>query len=115
MGYEEYLKEMNNDNEPTFSSDDKFYYAYKVKGLKPYFELGDNKTKTEGRIKANHFMTTTKSYEFVDPEGKGEKSLNAIKKWVKEFKPKEFYATWQKNSMGNFDEIDDGIKVYYKK
>ena len=42
---------------------------------------------------------------------KGKPTLPAVKKWVKENKPSEFYASWKADSSM---WKDDSVEIYYK-
>ena len=43
---------------------------------------------------------------------KGKSTMAAVKKWVKEVKPTEFYARWKQDSS-NYK--DDSVEIFYKK
>jgi len=43
---------------------------------------------------------------------KGKATMASVKRWVKEVKPSEFYARWQKDSA-NYK--DDCVEIFYKK
>ena len=59
--------------------------------------------------KADEFIKTAKK-GYVD--GKGKATLPAVRKWVKENQPSEFYAKWKSDSSWY---KDDSIEIFYKK
>jgi hypothetical protein len=111
MGFRDYLKNGNELNEgtkkPHFGSAEKFNYAYSVDGVQDGFETQIFGRQLDSLRKVREFTNNAKKY---DVNAKGINTMTAVKNWVKEFKPKEFYARWQKDSS-NYK--DDSVEVYY--
>lgn len=42
---------------------------------------------------------------------KGKATMSAVRKWIKEWSPTEFYAQWRKDSS---DYKDDSVKLFFK-
>ena len=58
--------------------------------------------------KLKEFKTNSKSTR-VDAKGKA--TMTAVKEWVKENKPSEFFASWQKDSSSY---KDDSVEIFFK-
>jgi hypothetical protein len=52
-----------------------------------------------------------KSAKSTHVGSKGKATLPAVRKWVKEVKPSEFYAKWKMDSP-NYK--DDSVEIFYK-
>lgn len=86
----------------------KYNYAFKIEGVDPDF-LGQPFGRQIDSLKAiQEFKKGAKSYHVG---AKGKASLGAVKKWLSEEKPSQFYAQWEADSS-NYK--DDSVQVYYK-
>lgn len=95
---------------PSFGTSEGYNYAVNIKGL----DSNDFYTEPFGRSindrkKAKEFAQSAKS-GYADCKGKP--SVPAVRKWIRENNPTEFYAMWKKDS--NFYK-DDSVEIYYKK
>jgi len=90
-----------------FGSDNKYNYGVKLDGVDSDFY-----TKPFGRqleeFKTVKTFTSKAKSEHVDAKGKS--TLTAVKKWVKENNPKQFFAKWQKDTSSY---KDDSVEVFY--
>ena len=93
---------------PFFGSDSEFSYAVKINGI-------DNKFPTMSFGRALPYIRQAKEFEKSaksdEVNAKGKSTLAAVKSWVKDNKPSEFFAKWRKDSK--FYK-DDGVTIYYK-
>lgn len=89
----------------------KFNYAIKINGVDGERLAGGNFGET---ITLNKMMKKAKESgnefkkEHIDAKGKG--TLPAVKTWLKEKKPSQFYAKWQKDSSSY---KDDSVEIKY--
>ena len=96
---------------------------------KPYFGLNDTKKKNcavqingiendfltkpfgqqiDAMKKLKEFKTNAKSTRV---DAKGKPTMAAVKEWVKENKPSEFFASWEKDSSSY---KDDSVEIFFK-
>ena len=95
---------------PGFGEADGFYFAVQIDSL----ERNDFFTQPFGRSigdmkKAQTWAETAKT-GYVDAKGKN--TMPAVKKWIKDNKPTEFYARWKKDKLGEYS--DDSVEISYK-
>ena len=94
-----------------FGKADKFNFAVKLKSLSDNEIFSMNfSDRINAMAQAKKFMndpSTKKGYVGA----KGKATMPAVKQWVKENKPSEFYAQWQGDSS-NYK--DDSVEIYYK-
>ena len=58
--------------------------------------------------KLKEFKTNSKS---IRVDAKGKATMTAVKEWVKENKPSEFFASWEKDSSSY---KDDSVEIFFK-
>lgn len=80
----------------------------KIKGVDKEFYKAPFGRQIDDLKKVKAFIETAKTY-YVDAKRKG--TLAAVKQWLKEKKPSEYYAKWKKDSS-NYK--DDSVQVYYR-
>jgi len=98
------------DKKPSFGKAGKNNYAVKIESL----DRNDFYNQSFGRQldDLRKIKEWKKEAKIGDADAKGKATLSAVKKWIKENKPKEFYASWQADSS-NYK--DDSVEIYYKK
>jgi len=84
----------------------KYFTAIKIEGIDSDEFLRNFAGKVKYRAKIDEFKAKAKTY---DLDTKGKKTLPQIKKFIKEYNPKEYYIVWKDSS--NYH--DDSIVVYY--
>lgn len=96
-------------NKPSFGRVDKFNYAVKIDTL----DSNDFYTQILGRQLEDlkKVKDWQKDAKIAYIGAKGKSTMTAVKQWVKDNNPKEFYAHWQADS--NFYK-DDSVKIAYK-
>jgi hypothetical protein len=80
----------------------------KIKGVDKEFYKAPFGRQLEDLKKVKAFIETAKSY-YVGAKGRG--TLAAVKQWIKETSPSEYYAKWKKDSS-NYK--DDSVQVFYR-
>ncbi len=58
--------------------------------------------------KLKEFKTNSKSTRI---DAKGKATMTVVKEWVKENKPSEFFASWEKDSSSY---KDDSVEIFFK-
>lgn len=91
----------------TFAKTRDFTYAYKVDGITPGFHTAPFGRQLDDLKKARTFMESAKSYHVG---AKHRSTLAAVREWVKEHKPSQFYAKWTSDS-DNYK--DDSVQIFY--
>lgn len=91
-----------------FGADSKFSYAVEVSGVSKDFFKQPFGRQMDDMKKLKEFMSSAKK---THVGAKGKSTMAAVKKWVKEAKPSQYYAKWQSDSA-NYK--DDSVEVYYK-
>ena len=80
----------------------------KIKGVDKEYYRAPFGRQMDDLKKVKAFMETAKT-AYVNAKHKG--TLTAVKRWIKETSPSEYYAKWRKDSS-NYK--DDSVKVYYR-
>ncbi len=96
---------------PFFGSADGNYYAVSLDdavGGNDFPERGFGRIMDNRSVLAEFMRDARKTY--VDAKGKD--TLQAVKKWAKQVKPSQFYASWKQDSSSY---SDDSVEVYYIK
>lgn len=91
-----------------FGADSKFSYAVEVSGVAKDFFKQPFGRQIDDMKKLKEFMSSAKK---THVGAKGKSTMAAVKAWVKEAKPSQYYAKWQSDSA-NYK--DDSVEVYYK-
>lgn len=96
-------------SKPAFGSDSDYSYAIKVDAL----DRNDFYTQIWGRQLSDirKIEAWVKTAKRADIDTKHKASLATVKAWVKDNKPREFYAKWKKDSTWY---KDDGVEIFYK-
>lgn len=89
---------------------DGFSWAVKLDGINPEFPKEPFGRQIDGLRRSRVFVKEpdTKSYHVG---AKGKSTLAAVRAWVKETKPSEFYARWKSDSS---IYKDDSVEIFYK-
>ncbi len=82
-------------------------YIFQVDGVNPSFVSRCLGQQLDDLRKIGEFKATARKYHVY---AKGKATLAAVKKWVREFKPKQFYACWGVDSP-NYK--DDSVEVFF--
>jgi len=91
-----------------FGSFEGMSYAVKIDGIpNDYYSLPFGR-KIDYRNKIKEFKADAKS-TYVG--AKGESTMKAVKKWVKEMGVSQFYASWKSDSRMH---SDDSVEIFYK-
>lgn len=91
----------------TFDSINGFNFAYRVEGVEPgYHRFGYGK-KIRDIHNVNEFKMVAKSF-YVGAKKKP--TISAVRLWVKENKPSQFWACWKTDT--DFYK-DDSVQVWY--
>ena len=95
---------------PYFGLDDtkKKNCAVQINGIENDFRSKPFGQQIDSMKKLKEFKTNSKSTR-VDAKGKA--TMTAVKAWVKENKPSEFYASWEKDSTYY---KDDSVEIFFK-
>ena len=95
---------------PAFGTSDGSSYAVQINNL----DSNDFPSQPFGRQMDD--MKKVREWQKTAKKGyagaKGKATLPAVKKWVKENQPSEFYAKWKADS-GSWK--DDSVEIFYKK
>jgi len=83
-------------------------YAYKVEGVNTDFHTMPFGRQLDDMRKIREFMEGATSYHVGC---KGKASLSAVRQWIKERKPTQFYAKWRADSA---NWKDDSVEIFYK-
>ena len=104
---EEVLNEKG--KKPAFGNSEGKSYAVQINSLdsNEFFKQPFGRRLSDLR-KAVAFSKEAKS---AHVGAKGESTMKAVKKWVKDMKPSEFYASWQSDSSYY---KDDSVQIFYK-
>jgi hypothetical protein len=84
-----------------------FSYAIKIDGVDPHFLSQPFGRQEESWVAIRTFRVSAKKY-YVNAKGKS--TIAAVKRWVKEEKPSQFFAKWRSDSS---NWKDDSVEVYY--
>lgn len=84
-----------------------FNYVVKIDGVDPEYYTKPIGMQTDAWKKIEEFKASAKKY-YVG--AKGRSTLKAVKDWIKESKPKQYFAQWRKDSQ--FYK-EDSVEVYY--
>jgi len=95
---------------PAFGSADKFNFAVQVNGLDSNDFFKQPFGRTLGDMKKVQKFKETAKVASVGAKGKATKA--AVRAWVKENKPTQFFAKWQKDST---NWKDDSVEIHYTK
>lgn len=97
-------------DKPYFGLNDsgKTNYAVKINGIENDFPTMPFGRQIEYLKKVREFKDSAKKGTVG---AKGKATMPAVKSWVKENNPSEFYATWQKDSSSY---KDDSVTIYFK-
>ena len=82
-------------------------FAVRVDGVPSDFFRQPFGRQLEARAKLKAFVGSAKSFHVG---AKGKATLGAVRRWVKEAKPSQFYARWTADS-GSWK--DDSVQVFY--
>lgn len=92
-----------------FGSHGGFSYAVKVDGIdNEFFKLSFGQ-QLDHQKKAN-FLKSHPEIKVEHVGAKGKATLAAVKQWVKEAKPTQFFAKWQSDSDYYKDDV---VQVYF--
>lgn len=91
----------------TFAKTREFTYAYKVDGVTPGFHNDSFGRQIDALKLCRAFRKNAKS-TYVDAKHKS--TLSAVKEWVKNRKPSQFWAKWRTDS--SFYK-DDSVQVFF--
>ena len=111
---EEEARELNEANskqqKPYFGLNDtkKKNYAVQINGIENDFPSKPFGQQIDSMKKLKEFKQSAKSTR-VDAKGKA--TMTAIKEWVKENKPNEFFASWEKDTSSY---KDDSVEIFFK-
>ena len=83
-------------------------YAVQINGIENDFPSKPFGQQIDAMKKIKEFKTNAKSTR-VDAKGKA--TMAAVKEWVKENKPSEFFASWEKDSSSY---KDDSVEIFFK-
>ena len=83
-------------------------YAVQINGIENDFPSKPFGQQIDAMKKLKEFKTNSKSTR-VDAKGKA--TMSAVKEWVKENKPSEFFASWEKDSSSY---KDDSVEIFFK-
>lgn len=86
---------------------DKFSYAYKLDDVEAGFHKAPFGRQLDDWKKIKAFKENAKS---THVGAKRKATLAAVKAWVKEFKPSQFFAKWQADSSM---WKDDSVEIWY--
>ena len=92
---------------PVFGSNDGNNYAVNVDGVDNGFFKQSFGRQIDDIRRINAWKDTAKKGH-VDAKGKPTKT--AVRRWVNEVKPREFYAQWKSDSAS---WKDDSVEIYY--
>lgn len=97
------LKISSKKNKPSFGSSGEFNYAVKIDSIESndFYERPFGR-QLEDLKKVKNFKEESEK-KFIG--AKGIPTLKAVKEWVKENKPKQFYAQWRKDSRYYKDDV----------
>lgn len=87
---------------------DKFNWAMKISGIPANYPTLPFGHQIDHRKKFKSFKDSAKSTHI---DAKGKATLPAVKKWITENKPSEYYAKWQVDSKSYKDDV---IEIFYK-
>lgn len=91
-----------------YSSDAKYNYAICIEGVDPLFYQKPFGRQIDDMQNIRQFQQEAKK----DTVGaKNKPTLQAVKEWIKQHKPKYFYAKWEKDSS---HYKDDSVEIFYK-
>lgn len=83
-------------------------FAIKIDGVDSLFPLMPFGRQINDIQKIKKWKETAKK-DYVDAKGKA--TLQAVKNWVKDNNPSEFYAKWESDSSSY---KDDSVEIFYK-
>lgn len=83
-------------------------YAIKIEGIDPSFLKRPFGRQLDDFDKIKEWKKSSKS---THVRAKGKATLAAVKRWVKDTRPKEFYAKWTADSS---DWKNDSVEIFYK-
>ena len=106
--FREFLNESK--DKPYFGLNDtkKINYAVNLNGIENDFPSKPFGQQIDAMKKVKEFKETAKKTR-VDAKGKA--TMSAVKEWVKENKPSEFFASWEKDSSSY---KDDSVEIFFK-
>ena len=109
--FREYLNEANTKQQkPYFGLNDtkKKNYAVQINGLENDFPSKPFGQQIDSMKKLKEFKQSAKSTR-VDAKNKA--TMTAIKEWIKENNPSEFFASWEKDTSSY---KDDSVEIFFK-
>jgi RecG-like helicase len=83
-------------------------YAIKIKDVDDHFFTLPLGRQIEDRKKISNFKKEAKKESI---SCKGRATLSAVRKWIKENKPAQFFASWQSDSTFYKDDV---VEIYVK-
>ena len=107
--YKDIITEKVTGDKPFFGKLGEFSFAVKLNNVtRNDFPKEGFRGEVDNRRAVDEFKKTAKK-DGVDAKGKA--TLTAVKSWVKDNNPKEFYAKWKSDSKYY---KDDGVSIFYK-
>lgn len=103
------LMEAGSSKKPAFGHNDGSSFAVNVKSVSSndFLSRSFGQQLSDAKIVGDWKKTAKKAYVGA----KGKSTLTAVKNWVKEKNPSEFYARWKSDSQ-SFK--DDSVEIFYK-
>lgn len=95
---------------PVFRKLPDFSYAVKIEGIDNDFFTRPFGHQRDAILHIREWQKTA-DVNYVDAKGKA--TLQAVRNWVKMFKPSEFYAKWTSDSRVRMSK-SDSVKIFYK-
>ena len=83
-------------------------YAVQINGIENDFPSKPFGQQIDASKKLKEFKATAKSTRVG---AKGKATMTAVKEWIKENKPSEFFASWEKDSSSY---KDDSVEIFFK-
>jgi hypothetical protein len=94
---------------PFIGKSDGFNWAVKIDGVDNQFPTYSFGRRLDDQRKAVEWAKTAKT-AYADAKGKA--TMGAVRKWIKEVRPSEFFAKWEPDSSSY---KNDSVEISYKK